>query len=79
MLTHVAALFAGALLCCEVHAVHAAYWLIIACESCRAFSIDKQLLVEADRVGFDVQELLDQWQQLPGSLKGMVYALTHRA
>lgn len=62
----------------HAHAVHAASWLILACGSCRAFSMDKQLLVEAERVGFDVEELLDQWQQLPGSLKGMVYALTHR-
>ena len=43
---------------------------------CRAYSIDRELLTEAQHVGFQIKERLEEWQQLPGSLKGMVYELT---
>ena len=43
---------------------------------CRAYSIDRQLLVEAQDAGFQVEEKMRDWQQLPGSLKGMVYELS---
>ena len=43
---------------------------------CRAYTIDRQLLVDAQNVGFQIEQKMRDWQQLPGSLKGMVYELT---
>lgn len=43
---------------------------------CRAYSIDKQLLVEAQAAGFKIQEVSGTRRDLGGSLEGVVYNLT---
>lgn len=43
---------------------------------CRAYSIDKQLIVEAKTAGFAIQEMPDTRRDMGGSLEGVVYSLT---
>ncbi len=43
---------------------------------CRAYSIDKQILIQAQVAGFAIQEVPDTRRDLGGSLEGVVYSLT---
>lgn len=43
----------------------------------RAYSIDRQLIVEAQAAGFAILEEMGTRQQVGGSLEGVVYSLTH--
>ena len=43
---------------------------------CRAYSIDKQILIQAQVAGFSIQEVPNTQRDLGGSLEGVVYSLT---
>ena len=49
---------------------------LLGADLCRAYSIDKQLLVEAQAAGFVIQEVPETRRDLGGSLEGVVYSLT---
>lgn len=46
-------------------------------QCCRAYSIDRQLMLEAKTAGFEMEEQVGTRQQVGGSLEGVVYSLTN--
>lgn len=49
-------------------------WVTLQC--CRAYSLDRQLIIEAKAAGFAIEEEMGTRQQVGGSLEGVVYSLT---
>lgn len=43
----------------------------------RAYSIDKQLLIEAEKAGLIMEEVVDTRADVGGSLQGLIYSIKH--
>ena len=56
------------------HESKCAHWAFVL--FCRAYSIDKQILIQAQVAGFSIQDVPDTRRDLGGSLEGVVYSLT---
>ena len=52
------------------------YIVSITLQCCRAYSIDRQLVVDAKAAGFAIEEEMGTRQPVGGSLEGVVYSLT---